>query len=447
MTMFSTSQVEYHFNHPCRCICSAKSASNSNGFLSNNEVGDHPNNMSFFVGSCWLPNKGSNVINRMKYDDDLCELLLDASFTHSSLGDIHQISACPLNNSLSLQHNRILTTHRSTSTETKDSLMMDTVVWQLPPSSNLGPNVDDEDDALIDSQVLEELINFSNLQGRSNEPNYTVSSAAWHSHTENQIITSNYSGEIKLWDLHTQQTHGEWNINESNWRNDTSRRIVCDPHDPNRIAIPNGCDIVFLDTRTAATPAMVLRACHRYGVTDFDANPNRPFVYATAGQDSFIKFHDVRQIVTSSHGSSSPLLKMIKGGHTHWVSTIRFNPYHDQLLVSTGTDSAVNLWRISSISSAPILEVSEEAPYSGSRLGGSGTTDDEEYFTLSRSHDSASAPNVDATAPDINVQKYEHQESVYGMTWIDPWCYVSLSYDGHVVLHHVPSREKYKILL
>jgi WD40 repeat protein len=445
--MFSTSQVEYHFNHPYRCICCAKSASNSNGFISTNEFGDHHNNMSFFVGSCWLPNKGSNVVKRMKYDDDLCELLLDASFTHLSLGDIHQLSACPLYDSMSLPNNRILTTHRSTSIETNHSMMMDTVVWQLPPESNLGATVDDEDDALIEPQILEELLNFSNLQGSSNEPDYTISSAAWHSHRENHIITSSYSGEIKLWDLHTQQTCGEWNIHEiSTCRNATSRRIVCDPHDPNRIAIANGCDIVFLDTRSTATSAMVLKGCHRYGITDFDANPNRPFVYVTAGQDSFIKFHDVRQIVTSSHSTSSPLLKMIKGGHTHWVSTIRFNPYHDQLLVSTGTDSAVNLWRISSISSAPILEVSEEATFTG-KLGSSGTTDDDEYYTLSQSRDSASGPHVDTTAPDINVQKYEHQESVYGMTWIDPWCYVSLSYDGHVVLHHVPSKEKYKILL
>jgi hypothetical protein len=35
------------------------------------------------------------------------------------------------------------------------------------------------------------------------------------------------------------------------------------------------------------------------------------------------------------------------------------------------------------------------------------------------------------------------------MTWsaADAWLYLTLGYDGNVVLHHVPSKEKYKILL
>lgn len=446
--MFSNSQVEYHFNNPCRCICSVKSASNSNNFLSNNETNQYIDNMSFFVGSCWLPNRGSNVIYKMKYNDDLCELFLDTSFTHSSLGELHQLSASPYNDSSSCNNSKILTTH-SRRSSTNGKQMMDTVVWKLPSSSHslhqdLGAY--DEDDAIIESKNLEELISFSNLENSSNEADTTVSSAVWNSHHENQIITSNDSGEIKLWDLHTQQISVEWNINEINRRYTTSRRIVCDPHDPSRIAITNGCDIVLLDTRTAPSSSVVLKGCHRYGITDVDANPNRPFVYVTAGQDSLIKFHDIRQIVTSSPNNPSPLLKIIKGGHTHWVSTVRFNPYHDQLLVSAGTDSVVNLWRMSSISSAPILEVSEDVAFNGG-VGGTGSIDDEDYYNYNRSRSGDDTAHVDTTAPDINVQKYEHQESVYGMTWIDPWCYVSLSYDGHVVLHHVPSKEKYKILL
>jgi hypothetical protein len=35
---------------------------------------------------------------------------------------------------------------------------------------------------------------------------------------------------------------------------------------------------------------------------------------------------------------------------------VAYNRFHDQLLVSGGTDSQVDLWRLSSISSAPLLE-------------------------------------------------------------------------------------------
>ena len=43
----------------------------------------------------------------------------------------------------------------------------------------------------------------------------------------------------------------------------------------------------------------------------------------------------------------------------------------------------------------------------------------------------------------------EHEESVYSVAWsaCDAWVFASLSYDGRVVINHVPSTEKYKILL
>lgn len=41
------------------------------------------------------------------------------------------------------------------------------------------------------------------------------------------------------------------------------------------------------------------------------------------------------------------------------ASTVKYNRCHDQLLLSGGTDSLVNLWRVSSISSAPLLEAED----------------------------------------------------------------------------------------
>lgn len=43
----------------------------------------------------------------------------------------------------------------------------------------------------------------------------------------------------------------------------------------------------------------------------------------------------------------------------------------------------------------------------------------------------------------------EHEDSVYAVEWstADPWVFVSLSYDGRVVINRVPRAEKYKILL
>lgn len=38
---------------------------------------------------------------------------------------------------------------------------------------------------------------------------------------------------------------------------------------------------------------------------------------------------------------------------------MRYNRCHDQLLLSGGTDSLLNLWRVSSVSSAPLLEMED----------------------------------------------------------------------------------------
>ena len=54
------------------------------------------------------------------------------------------------------------------------------------------------------------------------------------------------------------------------------------------------------------------------------------------------------------------------------------------------------------------------------------------------------------SCPYLQVRTFdEHEESVYSLAWSasDAWVLASLSYDGLVVLNHVPSTEKYKILL
>ena len=42
----------------------------------------------------------------------------------------------------------------------------------------------------------------------------------------------------------------------------------------------------------------------------------------------------------------------------------------------------------------------------------------------------------------------EHEDSVYRAVWsvADAWVFASLSFDGRVVVNHVPSQEKFSIL-
>lgn len=131
---------------------------------------------------------------------------------------------------------------------------------------------------------------------------------------------------------------------------------------------------------------------------DIDYNPNKPFTLLTAGDDRRINFWDMRK-------PEKPIVSLL--GHSHWVWTARYNPYHDQLVLSGGSDNLVNLWRIASCSSAPWL--------GGDGNGGGGEDGEED-----------DPPNVRVRAID------QHEDSIYNVAWspADAWIYCSLSLDG-----------------
>mmetsp|Transcript_9348 Transcript_9348/g.10903 ORF Transcript_9348/g.10903 Transcript_9348/m.10903 type:complete len:265 (-) Transcript_9348:162-956(-) len=263
-----------------------------------------------------------------------------------------------------------------------------------------------------------------------------------------------------------------------------------------------------------------------------------PHLLTTCGQDGLVKFWDVRKgmglggvggssslgligSTSSSHNyPPSPLkddqqqhntnscggdgcwtmenpLRTVRGGHTHWSTVVKYNSFHDQLVLSGGTDGMVNLWRISSISSAPMMldvggggggadggNVNGGGGGSGDRLEGDGGEEDDlsKFLTYrdqedgvgggdgygadrdNRTNDDRAPPlpttnnnnNNNTTSngdggdkPDVRVTKMELSEAVYDLAWsaADPWIFVSLGFDGSVILNHVPSKEKYKILL
>jgi len=136
--------------------------------------------------------------------------------------------------------------------------------------------------------------------------------------------------------------------------------------------------------------------------------------------------------------------KVIKA-HSHWVTASQYNPAHDQLVLTSSSDQAVKLWRVSSISSAPLMELDD------SELAISNDSADE--GNVSESSTSAfEFPNdrPGATAADILVKKFmEHEDSVYDIAWSasESWVFASVSHGGRVVVSSVPSSEKYKILL
>lgn len=180
-----------------------------------------------------------------------------------------------------------------------------------------------------------------------------------------------------------------------------------DPHHTDTFVAAQGRSLAAFDLRTMR-PAQGVRDAHEGTVRDVDYNPNKPYHVVSGGEDRKVRFWDLRK-------ADRPLRTLAK--HSHWAWNVRYNRFHDQLVLSAGTDSYVNLWSIVSISSAPLGDLEDPA-------------NEREGDKLIKTYD-------------------EHEDSVYSVAWscCDAWIFASLSYDGRLVINHVPPAEKYKILL
>ncbi|XP_069676668.1 EARP-interacting protein homolog isoform X1 [Periplaneta americana] len=154
-------------------------------------------------------------------------------------------------------------------------------------------------------------------------------------------------------------------------------------------------------------------------VRDFDFNPNKQYYMATCGDDGYSRFWDVRN-------PSEPAIA--RADHSHWVWRIRYNHFHDQLVLTSSSDSRVILTSVASISSEPLSHMIDDESSPG---------------------DNATDSQKEKLEDGVLATYDEHEDSVYSVEWssADPWTFASLSYDGRLVISKVPRADKYMILL
>ncbi|GAB0101007.1 TSSC1 [Sergentomyia squamirostris] len=181
-------------------------------------------------------------------------------------------------------------------------------------------------------------------------------------------------------------------------------------HQGNQFIALHDCTVRCYDVRDGNHCAWTIEDAHAQLVRDIDCNPNKQCHIVTGGDDGCIKIWD-------SRSTKEPVFS--RSDHSHWVWSVRFNTFHDQLVLSSSSDSKVLLTCAASVSS--------EAP-----------------------GDEGPDPQAKERLQDGLLQTFEqHEDSVYCVEWssVDPWTFASLSYDGRVIVSKVPRQFKYQILL
>lgn len=168
------------------------------------------------------------------------------------------------------------------------------------------------------------------------------------------------------------------------------------------------------DIRDTQHISWSIEEAHGQFVRDIDCNPNKQCHFVTGGDDGFIKIWDCRMPKEAVFA---------RNDHAHWVWSVRFNTFHDQLILSSSSDCKVLLVCASSVSSEAVEELSGNSP-----------KDEFQHKFLA----------------DGLLQTFDqHEDSVYCVEWsnVDPWIFASLSYDGRLLISKVPKQYKYQIIL
>lgn len=138
---------------------------------------------------------------------------------------------------------------------------------------------------------------------------------------------------------------------------------------------------------------------------DLDCNPHKQCHLVTGSDDGCIKIWDFRNV-------KEPVFS--RNDHSHWVWTVRYNTFHDQLILSSSSDSRVNV-----------------------------------TCAFSASSEATEAEDSEGVNDCLLESLDYHDDSVYCVEWssADPWTFASLSYDGRFVFRKISKEIKYKILL
>ncbi|PWZ52404.1 hypothetical protein Zm00014a_011440 [Zea mays] len=314
---------------------------------------------TFLAGTLSL--KEENEVHLIRFSPAESELVCDGLFYHPN--EIWDLKSCPFD-------------HRVFSTVYTSGEGYGASVWKIP-----------ELNGQSNSPQLEQLFELSGHTGK-------IRRVIWWPLGKHDKLISIDDRNIFLWNIDTSKKIAKVISQGSTDMLPNLRGGAWDPHNHNLVAAISDSSLQLWDLRSMEKSTAIEHA----HIRDVDYNPKKQNIVATAEEEFGIRLWDLRML-------KYPLKDL--PGHSHWTWAVRHNPAYDELLLSAGTDSTVNLW---------LAKVSSDDPES----------------------DSPSAlPNRQEVSLLNSYTDYE--DSIYGIAWSshDPSLFASLSYDGRVVLESV----------
>lgn len=105
--------------------------------------------------------------------------------------------------------------------------------------------------------------------------------------------------------------------------------------------------VKVLDLRKKAIKSGDLNfTAHVDQVLDLAYNQSRLHTIATSGTDGAVRIWDVRK-------PDRTILTFDDDHSGHWITKVRYNQFHDQLLLTGSSSTFVSLYRACSVSTAP----------------------------------------------------------------------------------------------
>jgi len=347
-------------------------------------------NISFIVGTQSL--KSDNFVYKVSLDEDSGQL--NKRVLKHSGGEVWALDPSPT------EPDTFLSTYGE---KTATSWRKTTAVWKMPSNKSSQDLEEGSVPAVELVSHLSQVCGEGEMVGSWFQPNDASKVALIVGDKVSLIDLGQGAQPSKVWNSqHT--VRGQTRIETAKWN----------PHRScHQISTVCGSQIISWDSRTG-DKAWNINVNSGCAVRSLDFNPNKQYFLASGGDDGSVSVWDCRQ---TSQGPLSTARQ-----HSHWVWSVRYNTFHDQLLLSAGSDSRVLLHSQASLSSEPFRQ----------------ELDDEENT------------NKQEKILDDGVLQtfYDHEDSVYTAEWsaADPWTFASLSYDGRLVLGHVPKAVKYRIL-